>query len=430
MEKKYEMPRDAREYMEKLAARIRDEKVRTLFRTCYSGPLETTIDRRADGSVFLYTGDIPAMWNRDSTQQLMPYLPLTAESEEMRALVRGALTAQLEMIGRDSYANSFNDAPVGHHYAGTDIPRCGDWTWEQKYETDTLCYPLRLACLYYAHCGDGQVFDELFARTFERIVDQFILEQRHEEQSAYTHSRRDATWQDTLQNGGRGYRVNYTGMTWQGFRPSDDATVFGYHIPSNLMIAAVVRQVLAVNETLGFLSGETAARAARLREEILHGVETFGVVDHYRYGKIYAYETDGFGNHVLMDDANVPSLLSLPYLGCCAADDPMYLRTRRFILSEDNPYYFRGSCASGVGSPHTPSQYVWAMALAMQGFTAATREEMKHCLDLLVVSDGGRGRMHEGFDVNDPTRYTREWFTASDAFFAEYVEFCAEKGIV
>ena len=133
MEKKYEMPRDAREYMEKIAARIHDEKIKALFRNCYASPLETTIDRRADGSVFLYTGDIPAMWNRDSTQQLTPYLRLTAESEEMRKLVRGALTSQLEMIGRDSYANSFNDAPVGHHYAETDVPRCGDWTWEQKY---------------------------------------------------------------------------------------------------------------------------------------------------------------------------------------------------------------------------------------------------------------------------------------------------------
>ena len=122
-----------------------------------------------------------------------------------------------------------------------------------------------------------------------------------------------------------------------------------------------------------------------------------------------------------MDDPNVPSLLALPYLGICEPADEIYLNTRRFILSESNPWYFKGSAAQGVGSPHTPDNYIWPIGLIIQGMTAEDPEERMPLLHTLVATDAGTFSMHESFDVDDPARFTRPWFAWADSLFAEYV---------
>jgi meiotically up-regulated gene 157 (Mug157) protein len=165
--------------------------------------------------------------------------------------------------------------------------------------------------------------------------------------------------------------------------------------------------------------GELAKKAGDLRDEIENGINTYGIYEHPVYGKIYAYETDGFGNYRLMDDANVPSLLSIPYMGYRKSDDEIYQNTRRFVLSEDNPYYYKGRYAWGIGSPHTPKGNIWPISLTMQALTSNDCCEIEELIDMLVSTDNGTGFMHESFNPDDPGDFTREWFAWANSLFAE-----------
>lgn len=430
------IPASVTAHVEETAAKLQQyPKLQRLYRNCYPNTLETTAEVLADGSTFLYTGDIPAMWLRDSTAQVTQYIPLTRDDTEIRSIIRGLLKRQLFYVREDPYANSFNLEPVGHHYT-TDRPVANDWVWERKYEVDSLCYPIRLAYLYWNACKDDSIFDTAFVAAMETIVDLWITEQHHMEKSSYSFTRPDTRWIDTLHNDGRGYPVNYTGMTWSGFRPSDDSCTFGYLTASNMFAVVSLRQLGEMLTACPNAGGdkdrvhELVRKANKLREEIEHGIAMYAVVVHPKYGKIYACETDGFGNHILADDANVPSLLSAPYLGFCAPDDPIYQNTRRFILSEDNPFYYTGKAASGVGSPHTPEHFIWHIALSMQGLTATDPAEIRSLIDTLVATDADTGYMHEGFHADDPTNFTRAWFAWSNSLFAEFIESALDKGIL
>jgi len=164
-----------------------------------------------------------------------------------------------------------------------------------------------------------------------------------------------------------------------------------------------------------------AAEANALRQEINFGIQTYGLVDHPKYGRMYAYETDGFGNYTLMDDANVPSLLSIPYLGYRPAADPIYQNTRAFVLSRDNPCYFEGTQARGIGSPHTTPGFVWPISLIMQALTAVDRAEKDALLMMLLNTTAGTNYMHESFDPSQPDRFSRPWFAWANSLFGEFV---------
>ena len=430
------IPASVAAHIEDVAAKLKKyPKLEKLYRNCYPNTLETTAEILPDGSTFLYTGDIPAMWLRDSTAQVTQYLPLTKEDPEIRSLLRGLIEKQLFYVRADPYANSFNLEPTGHHYVD-DRPVANDWVWERKYETDSLCYPIRLAYLYWKACGDGSIFDAKFTATMETIVDLWITEQHHMTKSSYYFIRPDCRWIDTLHNEGRGYPVNYTGMTWSGFRPSDDSCTFGYPTASNMFAVVSLRQLSEIFTAYPDAGGDIqriaalTAKIRRLCAEIEHGIAMYSIVIHPKYGKMYACETDGFGNHILADDANVPSLLSAPYLGFCAPDDPVYLNTRRFILSADNPFYYSGQAAKGVGSPHTPEGYIWHIALSMQALTALDPEEVRGLIGTLASTDAGTGYMHEGFHADNPAQFTRAWFAWSNSLFAECIENALERGII
>ena len=227
-----------------------------------------------------------------------------------------------------------------------------------------------------------------------------------------------------------GMPVSYTGMTWSGFRPSDDACVFGYLIPSNMFAVVTLGYMLEIFNSFYADETEFISKCKKLKDEINYGIQTYGTYDHPVYGKIYACETDGMGNKRLFDDANVPSLISAPYLGYTDKNDEMYKRTRRFILSEDNPYYYKGKFANGVGSPHTPEGYIWHIALSMQGLTSDDPDEISAVLKMLEDTDADTGYMHEGFCADDPKKYTRPWFAWSNSLFAELVEYAVDKNII
>jgi meiotically up-regulated gene 157 (Mug157) protein len=164
-----------------------------------------------------------------------------------------------------------------------------------------------------------------------------------------------------------------------------------------------------------------ADRARALAAGIEAGVRTWGIVEHPTYGRIYAYEVDGLGGAVLMDDANMPSLLSLPLTGGIAIDDEIYRNTRAFVLSPDNSTHTAGTHAVGMGSPHTPAGHVWPIAFAVQGLTSDDDAEKRRILDLLARTHAGTFRMHESFHVDDPTIFTRAWFSWADSMFCELV---------
>jgi len=391
-----------------------------LFRECFPNTLTTTVQLLEDGTTFVITGDIPAMWLRDSSAQVRPYCALAAENHTIRKMLAGLIRRQAFYILTDPYANAFNPQPNGNGHS-TDRTHMSPWVWERKFELDSLCYPVRLCWDYWTATGDRTLFDDTLRQMFRRIIDTMRTEQHHDNRSEYRFERDDVLLpSDTLPFGGTGTRTNFTGMVWSGFRPSDDACKFGYHLPDN-MFASIILDHIAELVELIYQDVELAQDARQLKAEIDFGIQTYGIVDHPRFGKIYAYETDGFGNYNLMDDANVPSLLSLPYLGYCAPDDPLYLRTRAFVLSDENPNYHSGRYASGVGSPHTPGNYVWHLGLIMQGLTATDSAEQRDVIDMILATTAGTNLMHEGFDPDAPERYTRPWFAWANSLFSEFV---------
>ena len=272
---------------------------------------------------------------------------------------------------------------------GVDEPPPGPWVWERKYELDSLCYPVRLAHRLWRRTGTTDHLDDATLAMLRTVVDTMTIEQDHDASSGYWFGR-GVPASDTLPHDGKGSPVARTGMVWSGFRPSDDACAFHYLVPAN-MFAVVSLAQLAEIVTEVYADIELADRASTLAGQIRIGIDEHAVIEHPVHASIWAYEVDGLGNRLLADDANTPSLLSAPYLGYCAPDDPVYLATRAFVLSAENPYYFSGSAASGLGSPHTPDRYIWPMGLAMVGLTSTDRAEQDALLETLPATTAGTG---------------------------------------
>ena len=396
--------------------------------------VDETMNRAArrlpDGTVFLVTGDIPAMWLRDSAAQVLPLLRLGRYRPDAEEFVVAVLRRQLAFIALDPYANAFNAGPDGTGHQ-RDRTAMSPHVWERKYEVDSLCYPLHLAERLWRRTGRTDVFDEGYWRAVERVVEVWEVEQDHEGRSQYRFRRRFAGASGTLARHGRGQAVAVTGLTWSGFRPSDDACVHHYHVPGNMFASLVLARLPQVAEAARTAGRPTPRdstlmeRAERLRLAIDQGLREHAIVGHdTATGPRWAYEVDGHGGVLEMDDANVPSLLSLPRLGYCAADDPIYRATRAFVLGPRNPYYYRGRAAAGVGSPHTPKRHVWPIALAMAALTDPDETVKRAAVATLLATRGGTDRIHESFHVDRPRTWTRRWFSWAEAVFCDLVFDC------
>ena len=411
---------------EKLIAKKRD-KLAEMYSRCFASTWDTTL-QRSDGTVFLITGDIPAMWLRDSSAQVFHYLPHANEFAEVEEAIELMIRRQFKYIVIDPYGNAFNKEANNKHWDDDDTSWTAEqkaWLWERKYEIDSLCYPIRLAHAFWKQTGNAKWCDETFLKAVENILTVWETEQHHEEKSPYYFNRVNCPPTDTLSRNGKGALVDYTGMTWSGFRPSDDACQYGYLVPANFF---ALRALTLLGELIAALApnAETEARIEKLKADIKAGIEKYAVVHHEEFGDVYAYEVDGRGNYNLMDDANVPSLLSLPYLGCVSVDDPVYQNTRKMLLSKANPYYYEGTAAKGIGSPHTPANFVWPISLCIQGLTAVDADEIVELINTLESIDAGTFLMHEGVDVNDPANFTRPWFAWANSIFSEFVEKAVE----
>ncbi len=387
-----------------------------MFEKCFLNTLETTATETEAGESFVITGDIPAMWLRDSTEQVLHYIRFAKDEPKLAAWIERLIARQTEDVLYDPYANAFNREENGRH-GYNDTPAPGKRVWERKYEVDSLCHMIYLAWRYYEATGSTRFMTDEFYAALERIRHVFSVEQYHFERSHYTFERTDCPPSDTLTNGGMGDPVGYTGMTWSGFRPSDDACRYGYLIPANLFAAAMMEKAALMCRLDG--RDTLADRMEKQGGQMRQGVMEFGTVEHPKFGRIYAYETDGLGHCNLMDDANVPSLLALPYLGLCDLHDEIYQNTRRFVLSSENPCFYEGRLARGVGSPHTPRGYVWPIALCIQAMTTDDVAEQAELLRMLLRTDARTGFMHESFHPDDATRFTREWFAWANSMFGE-----------
>ncbi len=401
---------------------IADAELAWLFENCFPNTLDTTVRfSMAEGKpdTFVVTGDINAMWLRDSTAQVWPYLSLARDDAKLRALIAGVIRRQTRCILIDPYANAFNFGPTGSEWAG-DRTKMKPELHERKWEIDSLCYPIRLAYGYWKQTGDASCFDADWRKAAGLIVQTFREQQRMEGPGPYRFQRVTAVPGDSLPQDGYGNPTRPCGLIHSGFRPSDDACMFPFLIPSNLFAVTALNQLREIH--LAESHDNAAARDCEsLAGQVREALAKLATASRAKYGEIYAYEADGFGNQLFQDDANVPSLLSLPYLGCCRADDPLYLRTRRFVLGDDNPYFYRGKAAQGLGGPHSGLNMIWPLGIITQALTSQDEREIAACLATLKSTHAGTGFMHESFSKDDPAKFTRSWFAWANTLFGELV---------
>ncbi len=410
---------------EKLYDLIRDsdeisDKTKKIFKNCMENTLSRTLISTDRDDYFVITGDIPAMWLRDSSGQIKPLFYL--DIKEADDIIKKVIKRQLYCLDKDLYANAFNMTNNGKSWDRNDITEWNDHIWERKYELDSICYPLDTIYMYYEKTGDLEIFDNKFFELLNKIINMLIVEQHHLEKSTYHFERPNPyVYYDTLANNGKGSNVAYTGMSWSGFRPSDDACTYQYLIPSNFYLVKVLGKLIKIMKQNFSDKVILIEKMEKLKNEVKEGIEKYAIFEDSDFGKIYAYEVDGLGNSLCMDDANVPSLLSLPYLECVKNDDIIYENTRKFVLSSKNPYYYEGTNAKGIGSPHTPKNYIWHIALSIQSMTEKDKVKQKEILDIIEKTDADKFLMHEGFNKDNHYEYTRDWFSWSNSLYCEAV---------
>ncbi|HAO51129.1 MAG TPA: metal-independent alpha-mannosidase [Runella sp.] len=399
---------------------IKDPELAWLFENCFPNTLDTTVhykikDGRPD--TFVITGDIHAMWLRDSTAQVWPYLPLIKQDESLKKLIAGVVNRQAECILIDPYANAFNDGP-GHSEWLKDHTDMKPELHERKWELDSLCYTVRLAYHYWKTTQDTSVFDEKWLKAAQLIIATCREQQRLKGRGTYRFGRTTSWSTDTVPGNGYGNNTKPNELIHSTFRPSDDATQYPFLIPSNLFAVVSFRQIAEIAETV-YKNAAFAQECRAFANEVEQAIKKHAIINHPTFGPMYAMEVDGFGNCLFQDDANVPNLLGLPYLGAVNANDKIYQNTRRFILSDSNPYFFRGKAAEGIGSPHTLVNQIWPMSIIMRAMTSTNDQEIAAQLRFLKSTHAGTGFMHESFDKDDASKFTRKWFAWANTLFGE-----------
>lgn len=416
----------------RVKAMLTNKKLAWMFENCFPNTLDTTVHFRKDANgkndTFVYTGDIHAMWLRDSGAQVWPYVQFANSDKKLKDMLEGVIRRQFKCINIDPYANAFNDGPTGGDWM-SDLTDMKPELHERKWEIDSLCYPIRLAYEYWKVTGDASVFDEEWLEAIAKIYSTFVEQQRKDGNGSYRFQRRTERALDTLNNNGWGAPVKPCGLIVSCFRPSDDATTLQFLVPSNFFAVASLRKAAEILTVVN--RNETLARqCSALADEVEAALKRHATYNHPEFGTIYAFEVDGFGNHLLMDDANVPSLLAMPYLDGMDANDPIYRNTRRFVWSDSNPYFFRGEKGEGIGGPHIGYDMAWPMSIMMKAFTSTDDNEIKECITMLLNTDAGTGFMHESFNVDNPADFTREWFAWQNTLFGELIMKLVNEGKV
>lgn len=410
--------------IQKVKTGLSNKELGWLFENCFPNTLDTTVDFSIENGrpdTYVITGDIDAMWLRDSTAQVWPYLALMKEDKKLQQLIAGVINRHTKCIHLDPYTNAFyKDGTKESEWKATDRTEMKPGIHERKWEIDSLCYPIRLAYRYWKLTGDTSPFDAQWKDAIRLTVKTFKEQQRKENKGPYKFQRLTDWATDGVPLEGYGYPVKPVGLICSIFRPSDDATIFPFLIPSNFFAVLSLRQAAEmVNKILQDTA--LANECNKLANEVNNALKQYAVVKHPKFGNVYAYEVNGFGSFHLMDDSNVPSLLSMPYLGTVPKTDLIYKNTRKLLLSFENPFYFKGKAAEGVGSPHTGIDLIWPMGMVMRANTSSDDAEIKKCLTMLQATHAGTGFMHESFHKDDPKKFTRKWFAWANTVFGELI---------
>jgi uncharacterized protein len=414
------------ENLRRVRSAVGDAELAWLFENCYPNTLDTAVtltDLDGKPDTFIMTGDIPAMWLRDSSAQVWPYLPLARSDEPLRRMFQGLIHRHARCILIDPYANAFQRDPRGTQplgWAAMDKTDMKPGVAERKWEIDSLCHPIRLAHGYWRATKDIEPFDEEWRDAMVLIVKTFGEQQRRGALGPYRFQRASENPNDTLGGDGYGAPTRRVGLIHSMFRPSDDACVYPFLIPANLFAVRSLRELETMTRTM---HGDTtfAAECEALAAEVEAALMVHGRIRDAQGNPFFVYESDGFGNSLFMDDANIPGLMSLSYLGCCERNDPVYANTRKRVWSESNPYFFKGAAASGLGGPHVGLKMIWPMSIMMRALTSDSDTEIRQCLVWLKRSHAGTGFMHEAFDQDDPSHFTRPWFAWANGLFGELI---------
>lgn len=403
-------------------AKVKNKELAWLFGNCFPNTLDTTVfysEVNGRPDTYVITGDIDAMWLRDSSAQVFPYLQFAKEDPNLHKLVAGVINKQVHFILKDPYANAFyNDDSKVSEWKETDITDMKPGIHERKWEIDSLCYPIRLAYHFWKTTGDTVPFDTKWKEAIALTLRTFREQQRKHGLGPYQFQRKTAWATDGIPMNGYGYPVKPNGLICSMFRPSDDATIFAYLIPSNLFAVVSLRQAAAMVSEI-HSDQKLAADLTALALEVETALKKESTFQHPRYGRIYAYEVNGYESFNLMDDTNVPSLLALPYLDAVDREDVIYQNTRRYVWSADNPFFFKGTAAEGIGGPHVGLDMVWPMSIILKAMTSQKDTEIRQCIQTLQNTHGGTGFMHESFDKDNPKKFTRAWFAWANTLFGE-----------
>lgn len=374
--------------IEDVTSRLVDKDLAQLFRNAFPNTLDTTIRWHRNGSewspphgetkrssaqwegpqTFVVTGDINAEWLRDSTNQLTNYQALASKDQSLYTLILGAINTQAEFVIQSPYCNAFQPPsasgikPENNTQKDTVHPTYSrSFVYECKYELDSLAHFLLLGTEFYANTNSTEFLTDRWFKALQTLLKTIDAQSQPTFNSKnqlvvnqYTFQRQTTIGSETLSLEGAGNPLNgNTGLIRSAFRPSDDATILGYFIPPNAMMSVQLRKIAQVIKAAGgrdYLASELQQRGQKLAR----AVREHGIVHHAKYGDVYAFEVDGYGSQILMDDANIPSLLSLPYLGFLNKSDPVYQNTRKMITNKSgNPYYLEGPAFRGIGGPHS-----------------------------------------------------------------------------
>lgn len=408
--------------IERMKSLIHDRDLRILFENCFPNTLDTTVffnGSDASPDTFVITGDIHAMWLRDSSAQVTPYIPLAAKDRTLQSLLAGVIQRQAKCILLDPYANAFLREGEKSEWA-EDETTMKPGVHERKWEVDSLCYAIRLSYLYYYGTNDSTPFNQLWQDAMRLVYDTFVEQQRKQNRGPYRFGRKTSWQTDTLPGNGYGNPAKPVGLIYSMFRPSDDATIFPFLVPSNCFAVVSLRQLSELWLKLQ-LPNDFAAACKTLADEIDAALQQYAVGSYNKKSPVFAYEVDGYGNALYMDDANIPSLLALPYLGYCKNDSPVYQNTREYILSSRNPYFYKGSAGEGIGGPHAGVNQIWPLAITMRGLSTDNETELSTCIAMLKRSALGTGFMHESFHKDNCAKYTRSWFAWANTLFGEFL---------
>ena len=415
--------------IKKVKKSIADPELAWIFENCFPNTLDTTVNHyQKNGKPYTYviTGDIDAMWLRDSSAQVFPYLSLAKEDEKLKNLLKGVINKQIEFVLLDPYANAFYDDNQKVSEWKNDFTEMKPGVHERKWEIDSLCYVMRLSYHYWKTTGDASIFDEDWKNAMLLILKTFREQQRKENKGSYKFQRGNGNPLDTQFGGGYGNPTHKNGLIHSMFRPSDDATFYPYLISSNMFAVVSLRQISEIFK-MKFSSLNIDNQFSALANEVDEAIKNYAIFERKDFGKIYALEIDGFGNALFMDDANVPNLLSIPYLGYTSYHDEVYKNTRKFSLSTANPWFNEGKFAKGIGGPHVGENKIWPLGLIMQALTTDDDEEIFYCLKTLKNTHSGTGFIHESFDVNNPKDFSRSWFAWANTLFGELILHLYEK---